>query len=101
MERFFVYVVELDKPWKIYVGSSALPPNERFGRHKLGGLGTSRHVRRQGTRVRPDLYAHLNPLPTRQSARAAEQRLRAQLSARGYQIIGGSCRPHDDGCFGI
>lgn len=100
-EAFYVYVVELDRagPPSVYVGSSALRPEERFARHKAGGIPTSRYVRRQGTRLRPDLYAHLNPiLGSRADARSAERHLRSELRGRGYRVYG-SCSPRKDGCF--
>ena len=97
---FYVYVVELDRPGTpcVYVGSSALRPEQRFRRHKAGGMTTSRHVRRDGVRLRPDLYAHLNPFDTREDARAAEQQLGSYLRARGFRVFG-SCTPREDGCF--
>lgn len=102
MERFYVYVVELDRPRKVYVGSSAFLPEDRFARHKQGGMTTSRYVKRQGKKLRPDLYEHLNPFSTRREAQAAERSLASHLSARGYQVFGSRCRhPREDGCFGI
>lgn len=98
---FYVYVVELARPGppSVYVGSSALPPDQRFARHKAGGIPTSRYVRRLGTRLRPDLYAHLNPIVgSRSEARAAERSLRTELRRRGYRVYG-SCDPRKDGCF--
>ena len=115
---FYVYVVELDlrrsmaradlrrsmaradRPGRssVYVGSTALRPEWRFQRHKAGGMTTSRHVRKNGVRLRPDLYAHLNPFSTREDARFAEQKLGADLRARGFRVFG-SCMPREDGCF--
>ena len=101
--RFWVYVIELDRPEKVYVGSSAFPPAERFARHKRGGRTTSRYVHKQGTRLRPDLYAHLKqPLLSREAAHAAERQLRSRLMGRGFQVFGSGClHPREDGCFGI
>lgn len=103
--RFWVYVVELARKGpgpgeSVYVGSSALPPAERFQRHKEGGMATSRYVRRQGTRLRPELYAHLpaGGFLTRPAARLAERVLRAELEASGYNVYG-SCDPRKDSCF--
>jgi hypothetical protein len=97
---FYVYVVELDRPPHptVYVGSSALAPEERFVRHQQGGIGTSRYVRRQGVRLRPDLYARLNPFTSRDDAWRAEHRLRDQLERRGYHVLG-SCDPRKKSCF--
>lgn len=98
--RFYVYAIELDRPGppSVYVGSSALSPEERFDKHKAGGRATSRWVRRQGVRLRPDLYAHLNPLRSREEAHEAELRLRASLERRGWRVFG-SCHPRKNGCF--
>ena len=98
--RFYVYAVELARPGSpaIYVGSSALPPGERFARHKQGGVPTSGLVRRQGVRLRPELYAHLNPLFSRVAAVDAEHALRDALEARGYRVFG-SCDPRKGACF--
>ena len=93
MTRFYVYVVELQsapgRP-EVYVGSSALPPSTRLDKHRTARLG-SRHVRRRGVRLLPRLYDHLNPLPSREAAKAAEQKLRRSLERRGYRVFG-SCR---------
>ena len=100
-DAFYVYVVELDRPGppSVYVGSSALPPEERFVRHQSGGMATSRYVRRQGTRLRPDLYAHLNPVRgSRAHARTIERSLRTELRRQGFRVYG-SCDPRKDGCF--
>ena len=51
----------------------------------------SRHVRRRGRRLRPDLYRGIEPLRTRKEAKLAEQRLRRQLEGRGFTVYG-SCR---------
>lgn len=104
-ERFYVYAIELDKrdiygrrAPSAYVGSSALHPQARFRRHKTGALGTSRHVRRHGVRLLPQLYGHLNPFASREGAKAAEKQLRAELERRGYRVYG-SCYPRENGCF--
>lgn len=100
---YYVYAVELDRPGSgvsVYVGSSALAPEQRFRRHKEGGIGTSRYVRRQGVRLRPDLYAHLNrpPFSSREAAWRAEHDLRDTLERRGFRVFG-SCDPRKHGCF--
>lgn len=97
---FYVYVVELARPGppSVYVGSSALPPEERFRRHKLGGMPTSRYVRRYGVRLLPELTARLNPFSTREEAHRAELALRGVLRRKGYRVFG-SCTARKDGCF--
>lgn len=97
--RYYVYVVEL-RPLpghgpSVYVGSSGLQPRERYRHHKDPDAGDeragSRHVRRRGVRLRPDLYADVAPLRTRKEAKLAEQRLASRLKRRGF-VVYGSCR---------
>ena len=107
--RFYVYVVELDKSAirsgprrpSAYVGSSAWPPEERLRRHKLGMLGTSRHVRRNGVRLMPEFYRDLNArgLSTRESAKAAEQAAARRLLSKGYKVYGSCVSRGNAGCF--
>ena len=64
--RHHVYVVLLDDPrrtprWGLYVGQTSRDPDWRFDQHKAG-YKSSRHVRRFGVRVLPELVEHLNPL---------------------------------------
>lgn len=108
--RYYVYVIELRKPLlrrtrpSVYVGSSALPPLERFRHHKTGALGTSRHVRRHGVRLLPQFYEKYNRgpggggIPSRQEAQDIEKRVRSQLESRGYRVYG-SCHPRRNGCI--
>ena len=98
-----MYVVELARPGpvaSVYVGSSAFPPEERFSKHRQGGVATSRYVRRQGVRLRPDLYAHVNRtrITSRTAAREAEHRLRTDLRRQGFRVYG-ACDERKDGCF--
>lgn len=98
-ERFYIYVVALRPKRRsndgaapeVYVGSSALTPEERFLKHKKSPR-SSRHVRRRGVRLLPRFYEHLNPFTSRGQAKHAEQRLRRRLEARGYKVYG-SCVP--------
>lgn len=99
MQRFFIYVVELapkdrlrrGKP-EVYVGSSALAPEERFRKHKSRSPKSSRHVRRRGLRLLPHLYQHINPLSSREEAKHQEHVMRRRLEAHGYKVYG-SCSP--------
>jgi hypothetical protein len=94
---YYVYVIELDdavgkrvradKP-AVYVGQSAVPPEERFDQHRRG-YRSSRHVRRHGVRLRPRLYRNYNPLPDRDTALATETRLAERLRKRGFTVFGG------------
>src|SRR6059036_3595305 len=52
----------------LYVGMTGLDPATRFERHKHGVKDNS-YVRRYGVRLRPDLYAGLNPLPYAEAQR--------------------------------
>lgn len=97
--RYHVYVIEL-RPLpghgpSVYVGSSGLPPEERLRHHRSPEAGDpragSRHVRRRGVRLRPDLARGVPPLLTRKDAKLAEQRLAARLERMGYRVFG-SCR---------
>ena len=97
-----VYVIELDpavwthakyrranpnrapeKPL-LYVGMTGLTPEIRFERHKHG-VKDNRYVMKYGVRLRPDLYAGLNPLP-RKEAEHMERVLANQLRADGYGV---------------
>jgi len=88
---YYVYVVELRRAAgesAVYVGQSALYPAERFSQH-LTGYKASAVVRRFGARLRPDLFAHLNPLSTRLTAERMEQQLAEALRRGGYRVFGG------------
>ena len=97
-----VYVIELDpavlehakfraanpdhdprKP-ALYVGMTGLNPETRFERHKYG-VKDNAYVRRYGVRLRPDLYAGLNPLPYGEAQRM-EQVLARELRHDGYAV---------------
>jgi hypothetical protein len=95
--RYYVYVVELDDAVgprrdprypSVYVGQSVAPPAERLRQHK-DGYRASRYVRRHGKHLRPRLYRHFNPMPTRDQAVAMEQELARRLRKRGYTVYGG------------
>ncbi len=47
----------------LYVGMTGTSPEERLAQHKAGVKAGRGIVRRFGLRLRPDLYAHLNPMP--------------------------------------
>src|SRR5947208_16829288 len=85
--RHHVYVIELDpavlehakfraanpsrdprKP-PLYVGMTGLDPETRFERHKYG-VKDNHYARRYGVRLRPDLYAELNPMPYAEGQRS-------------------------------
>lgn len=92
-----VYVVELadtsgarlrpDLP-NLYVGQTADTPEERFAEHQRGHRA-SRHVRRHGLRLRPDLYQTLPLQATRDQAETLEARVADELRRRGHRVFGG------------
>lgn len=100
--RHNVYVIELDravlrhakyraanphhdahKP-PLYVGMTGLDPAIRFDRHRYGVKDNS-YVRRYGVRLRPDLYAELNPLSYKEAQRM-ERVLARELRNDGYAV---------------
>lgn len=100
---YHVYVIELDaavlerrrfrdanprmRPSRepLYVGSSVRPPDERFDQHKAG-YRANRYVREFGLRLRPDLYAQYNPIPSRADAYELEGYLAGRLRAKGHGV---------------
>jgi hypothetical protein len=100
--RYNVYVIELDgavlndrrfrkanpgytgrKPC-VYVGMTARTPEERFDQH-MRGYKSARLVRKHGLRLKPRLYASLNPM-THDEAKAMEIEKARRLRARGYAV---------------
>ncbi len=72
----------------MYVGQSAVPPEQRFRQHPEG-YRSSRHVRRHDKHLRPRLYRHFNPLASRDEALETERELARRLRNRGYTVYGG------------
>ena len=103
MANYYVYVIELRgggshaRP-DVYVGSSAFPPSERFDKH-FSSRRSSRHVRKRGVRLLPDLYRGLNPMSSREEAKAAEQSVRKRLERAGYRVYGSCKRDVLHGCW--
>src|SRR5258708_16851599 len=48
----------------VYVGMTGLTPEERFANHKAGTKAASL-VTRYGIRLLPELFDHLNPMPSK------------------------------------
>ena len=71
----------------VYVGLTGLTPEERFPNHKAG-IKDASLVKRQDLRLRPDLYAHLNPMPN-EAAVQMENDLAEDLRRAGYTVTGG------------
>ena len=103
MKRYYVYVIELDpsvadqkKFWAknpkyingkscVYVGQSSRKPSLRFAQHKEG-YKSNKYAKVYGLKLRPDLYEHYNPIPTRKDAEAIEEMLGIGLRNRGYGV---------------
>lgn len=98
-----VYVVELDPAVRdlgrflranphadpglppLYVGMTGISPEARFAQHREGTKAGRGLVRRFGLRLRPDLYAHLNPMPF-EAAAEMERDLAADLRQKGHGV---------------
>lgn len=99
IRNFSVYVIELNPAASanaglgcVYVGETALTPEERWERHSGGARTASRIVTRFGRHLRPDLTSGLGPFATRAQAEQAEADLAAELRRRGYVVFGGQGR---------
>lgn len=102
---YSVYVIELSDERgprrnprypNVYVGQSALSPEERFSQHRLaykasrrlwkGGKGSGQWL---GLWLRPRLYERYNPIPTRTDAEEKERWLAEHLRTKGYTVFTG------------
>jgi hypothetical protein len=70
----------------VYVGSTATTPEQRFEKHKGGGLGTNRFVRRFGKRLMPKEYQHLPTFPERDGVEQLEADIAKALHSRGWGV---------------
>lgn len=68
----------------VYVGSTGLTPEQRFGNHKAGHKA-NRYVQRFGIRLRPELYACYNPMPYR-GALEMERELAQAFRDMGWSV---------------
>jgi hypothetical protein len=68
----------------LYVGMTGLDPETRFERHHYG-VKDNPYVRKYGRRLRPDLYAGLNPMGYDEAQRM-ERVLAKELRADGYAV---------------
>lgn len=91
-----LYVIELSEAAKerfhtdkvcLYVGQSYHSAEERFQQH-LNGVRASRHVRKFGVKLRPDLFDPTMVFEAKHQAERAERRLGNQLKHRGYFVVG-------------
>lgn len=109
--RYHIYVVELSKRvftenakfrnanpqfngvlQCLYVGMTSKTPKERFEQHKTGYKNkkgykiSSNIVEKYGMYLRPSLYNHIDPLPTREAALKMEETLALVLRRQGYAV---------------
>lgn len=93
---YYVYVIEgrdgRGRP-VFYVGQSALRPEERLRQHKQGKRYCrdckSKHYVKHVSRLRHELFAQYNPLPSRPAAERVERWLASRLHKKGYNVSGG------------
>ncbi|MEO9893117.1 ribose-5-phosphate isomerase [Aurantibacter sp.] len=76
----------------LYVGMTSKSPKERFEQHKKGSLSKKGHnlsssiVRKYGAYLRPSLYNHIDPMPTRAQALKMEKILALELRRKKYAV---------------
>ncbi|WES64639.1 GIY-YIG nuclease family protein [Microbacter sp. GSS18] len=95
----WVYVIELaPEPWEsqhvgvVYVGETALTPEERFAKHLSGARTAARVVTRRGRMLRAELAPPGQPFSSRDEALEWEQRTADELRDAGYRVYGGQGR---------
>ena len=79
-----VYVVAL-RGGDVYVGQTALSPEERYRQHKRGGMGTSRDVQERGIGV----VGTAGPYYSEEAAEQAERETARALRRAGVRVLGG------------
>jgi hypothetical protein len=79
----------------VYVGVTALTPEERYARHREGGLTSASIVRDHGVGLLKSLYRDANPLSatSEEEALTAEAALAEELRDRGYAVWGEHGKP--------
>lgn len=79
----------------VYVGVTALTPEERYARHREGGFPSASIVRDYGVGLLKSLYRGRNPLrATREEdALEAEAAFAEELRDRGYAVWGEHGKP--------
>jgi hypothetical protein len=92
---YSVYVIELEPHERdqglpaVYVGMTVRTPEERFQQHK-DGYKASRHVRRRGVRLLPELFPRpAGGFELQSDAEAMESEWAETLRSRGYAVYGG------------
>ncbi len=76
----------------LYVGMTSKTPGERFKQHKSGHRNkkgnklSSNIVQKYGMYLRPSLYNHIAPMPTRSEALKMEEKLALALRRQRYAV---------------
>ena len=76
----------------VYVGMTSKTPKERFDQHKTGYRNkkgyklSSNMVEKYGMYLRPSLYNHIDPLPSRDAALKMEETLAKELRRQRYAV---------------
>lgn len=76
----------------LYVGMTSKTPKERFLQHKTGYINKKGHklssnlVKKYGMYLRPSLYNHIQPIPTRAEAIKMEEILALELRRKRYAV---------------
>ena len=76
----------------LYVGMTSKNPKERFEQHKKGTLSKKGHdlsssiVKKYGSYLRPSLYNHIEPMPSRAEALTMEMQLALELRKKRYAV---------------
>jgi len=76
----------------LYVGMTSKTPRERFEQHKSGHRNKKGHkissniVQKYGMYLRPSLYNHISPLPSRLEAIKMEEKLALELRRQRYAV---------------
>jgi hypothetical protein len=79
----------------VYVGVTALTPEERYARHRDGGITSAAIVHDCGVGLLKSLYRDRNPLPAKseEDALEAEADFAEELRERGYGVWGEHGKP--------
>ena len=76
----------------LYVGMTSKSPKERLQQHKTGYRNKKGHklssniVEKYGMYLRPSLYNHIEPVPTRSEALKMEEQLALELRRQRYAV---------------
>ena len=76
----------------LYVGMTSKTPKERFLQHKTGYRNkkgyklSSNIVEKYGLYLRPSLYNHIDPIPSRTEALKMEETLALELRRQRYAV---------------